>query len=352
MRILVFNWRDVKNPARGGAEIYTHEIFKRLAKRGYKITLFTSEFKGCKKEEVVDGIKIVRCGGKYFVYRNAKKFYKDSKFDLVIDEINTIPFFTPKFVEIPVVALIHQLCREFWFYETPFPLSFFGYMLENSWLKMYSRIPTITVSDSTKNDLIRLGFENVFVVPNGINVQLLEKLPEKAEKPTILFLGRMKKAKKPGDVVKALGEVRKRIEAELWMVGDGYLRKKLEKFAGKNVKFFGYVDERTKWELVRKAWVLAVPGVREGWGQVVTDACALGTPAVGYNIHGLRDSIVDGKTGLLVQPNPKELAAALVTLLENKKLRKKLGRNALSHARKFSWDRSAKKFERIIGEFA
>ena len=68
---------------------------------------------------------------------------------------------------------------------------------------------------------------------------------------------------------------------QLWMVGDGYLRKKLESnFKTKDVKFFGYVDKKTRDELLRRAWIIAVPGVREGWGQVVTDANALGTPAV------------------------------------------------------------------------
>ena len=270
MNILWFNWRDIKNPEAGGAEIYTHEIAKRLAEKGYSITLFTSKFRGCKEEEVIDGVRVVRDGGRYSVYQRAKEFYKKNgnKFDIVIDEINTKPFHTPKFVDNgKIVALIHQLAREFWFYETPFPVNLIGYyILERRWLKNYVNLPTITVSNSTKEDVESLGFRRIFIVHNGLNVEPVDRIPEKVEKPTIIFVGRMKKAKKPQDVIEAFKIVKKEIrDVQLWMVGDGYLRRKLESKA-KDVKFFGYVDKKTKDELVKKAWVIAVSGVREGWG--------------------------------------------------------------------------------------
>jgi len=353
MKILIFNWRDVKNPSGGGAERYTHEIFKRIAKN-HEVTLFTSEFPNCKKVEIADKIKIVRAGGKYSVYVKAKEYYKKyfSKegYDVIVDEINTRPFLTPKFVKEPVIALIHQLCREFWFYETPFPINFLGYYyLEKTWLKNYVNIPTITVSESTKKDLLDLWFKRVHIVHNGVNVKPLKKIPRKSKHPTIIYVGRMKKAKKPQDVIKAFEIVEKKIgDAELWMVGDGYLRKKLEKKACEKIKFFGYVDEKTKNDLMKGAWVMAVPGIREGWGQVVTDANALGTPAIGYNVPGLRDSVKNGFNGLLVKPDPKGLADEIIKVLKEKKLRKELSRNAIKWAKRFSWDKSAEEFMKVI----
>ena len=253
--------------------------------------------------------------------------------------ISTLSHFT--LLNSLIMTLIHQLAREFWFYETPFPVNLIGYyILEKRWLKNYVDIPTITVSNSTKEDLENLGFKKI--------VKPVDKIPEKAEKPTIIFVGRMKKAKKPQDVIKAFEIVKKEIkDVQLWMVGDGYLRKRLESKA-KDVKFFGYVDKKTKDELVKKAWVIAVPGVREGWGQVVTDANALGTPAVGYNIPGLRDSIKHGYNGLLVDDNPKALADGMVKILSDDKLREKLSRNAIEWAKQFNWDKSAEEFERVI----
>ena len=214
MNLLWFNWKDIKNPESGGAEVYTHEIAKRLVKRGYSVTLFTSKFKGCKMEEIIDDVKIIRDGGRYTVYQRAKEFYKENsnRFDMVIDEINTRPFLTPKFANrYKIIALIHQLAKEFWFYETPFPVNLFGrYFLERRWLKNYTDIPTITVSNSTKKDLERLEFKKIFIVHNGLNVEPLNEVPEKAEKPTIIFVGRMKKAKNLRMQLKHLKLLRRR----------------------------------------------------------------------------------------------------------------------------------------------
>ena len=146
----------------GGAEVFTYEVAKRWVASGHQVSLFTSKFPGCKDEEIVDGIRIVRAGGRFTVYRQARRYYskrfKKEGFDVIIDEINTQPFFAPKFAKNgeKVVALIHQLAREFWFYETPFPVSYIGYhFLENRWLKQYVNVSTVTVSESTRTGFVR-----------------------------------------------------------------------------------------------------------------------------------------------------------------------------------------------------
>lgn len=129
LKILIFNWRDLRNPSAGGAEIFTHQNAKRWVEWNNEVTIFTSQFPGCRKEEFIDNVRIIRVGGKYLVYWKAIEFYKKyfkGAYDIIIDEINTRPFLTPKFVNTgeTIVALIHQLAREFWFLETPFPLSY------------------------------------------------------------------------------------------------------------------------------------------------------------------------------------------------------------------------------------
>ena len=362
MKILIFNWRDIRNPHGGGAEVFTHEIAKRCVGAGNEVTLFTSEFPGCMKDEVIDGVRVLRAGSKYSVYRKARVYYKKyfrGKFDLIVDEINTRPFLARKFVDKgeKIIALIHQLAREFWFYETPFPISCIGYyLLEPRWLRNYIKVPTITVSESTKRDLLDFGFGKIFIVPDAINYRPLDKLPEKEKEPTLLFVGRFKKVKLPDHAVEAFKIVKTKIpNAKLWMVGDGYLRKALERKARDGIKFFGYVPEKRKQELMRRAHVLLVPSVREGWGIVVIEANACGTPAVGYDVPGLRDSIQNGRTGLLVrQQSIEALADAIVEILESNELREKLSKGALEWSRKFSWHRSAEEFmktlEKIINE--
>jgi hypothetical protein len=69
MRVLWFNWRDIKNPAAGGAEVFTHEVMSRLVRKGHDMTLFTAQFLGCLDYEEIDGVKIVRSGSKYSIYR-------------------------------------------------------------------------------------------------------------------------------------------------------------------------------------------------------------------------------------------------------------------------------------------
>jgi glycosyltransferase involved in cell wall biosynthesis len=344
---------DIKNPEAGGAEVFTHEIAKRLVKKGHPVTLFVRNFKGAKPRDNIDGIEIIRAGGKYSVYSQATKYYNREfrgNIELVIDEINTKPFMTTKFAEEQIIAVIHQLAREFWFYETSFPISYIGYhFLEDKWLRSYTDVPVVTVSDSTKKDLEDLGFKRIFVVHNGLNVKPVVEVPEKSERPSIVFVGRMKRAKRPRDVVEAFRIVREKFtDAELWMVGDGYLRRRLESEADSHVRFFGYVDSETRDELVRRAWVIAVPGVREGWGQVVTDANALGTPAVGYDVPGLRDSIRDGFNGLLVESGPEALADGIMRVLSDDGLREDLSRNAVEWAGRFSWEKTAQEFMKIL----
>jgi glycosyltransferase involved in cell wall biosynthesis len=357
LKILWFNWRCWLNPEMGGAEVFTYENANRWVKAGHEVTLFTSEFQNCRREEVVDGVKVVRAGGKYSVYWKAKKYYRKyfSKegYDVVIDEINTRPFLTPKFVNNgkKIIALIHQLAREYWFYETPFPINYIGYyFLEKRWLRNYVDVPTVTVSESTRQDLLDLGFKEVFVVPEGLNFKPLDEVPEKESYPVVAYVGRLKRAKRPDHAIKAFRIVKKRIpEAELWIIGDGYFRKDLEKIAADRVKFFGSLSDGKRRELVKRAWVLVNPSVREGFGLNVVEANALGTPCIAYDVAGLRDSVKNDETGLLAEArNVEDIADKMVMILKDEELRERLSGDALDYSRRFSWDESAEVFLKVI----
>ena len=341
----------------GGAEIFTHEIAKRWAKDGIEVTLFTSEFPNCNLDEEIDGVRIVRSGGKYSVYRKAKEYYKNyfskENYDIIIDEINTRPFLTPEFAnngEI-IFALIHQLAGEYWFYETPFPINYIGYyFLEKNWLKKYSEVPTFTVSESTKKDLLKLGFKKVFVITEGLNFNPLVKIPEKESYPVIVYSGRLKRAKRPDHAIKAFKIIKEWVpKAELWIIGDGPLKNKLQKTSGKDVRFFGTLNNFERREKIKQSWVLINPSVREGWGLNVIEANALGVPVVAYNVRGLHDSVKDGETGLLVDSGDVDgLAKVLIRVFQDDGLRHRLGKNALKYAKGFSWDKTAEEFIRIL----
>jgi glycosyltransferase involved in cell wall biosynthesis len=283
-----------------------------------------------------------------------KRFCREG-FDVVVDEVNTCPFFAPRFVKNGevVVGLIHQLAREYWFYEVPFPLSYVGfYFLEDWWLRGYASVPVVTVSESTRRDLLGLGFRRVFVVSEGLGFEPLSEVPKKEGFPVVVFVGRLRRAKRPDHVIRVFRFVRERFPgAELWVVGDGSFRRVLERLAVGvgGVRFFGWVSEGVKRDLVGRAWVLVNSSVREGWGLNVLEANALGTPCVGYDVGGLRNSVRDGETGLLVRSGDvRGLGEAVVRVLEDNGLRRRLSRNALEYAKKFSWDKTAKEFLKVV----
>jgi glycosyltransferase involved in cell wall biosynthesis len=354
LRVLWFNWRDLKHPEAGGAEVFTHEVMRRLVLMGYDMTLFCPLYAGAMKNEEFDGIKIIRCGGRYTVYQRAKKFYKmhGDEYDFVIDEINAKPFLTPVLVRNkPILALFHQLIHEEWFYETFFPLNYICYYyLERKWLSAYKDIPTVTVSVSSKQDLKEYGFKRVFVVPMGLSVRPLKKLEDKESKPTIIFIGRLKKHKLPNHAVAAFALIKNEFpDSKMWVIGDGIMLEKLEKMNIKDVTFYGHINNELKYQLLRKAHLVLMPSVREGWGLVVTEANAMGTPVLAYNVPGLKDSVVDGKTGILVKNNsPQSLAHSAITLLRDQALLEKYSSEALTFSKQFNWDNTAVAFDKII----
>jgi glycosyltransferase involved in cell wall biosynthesis len=246
-----------------------------------------------------------------------------------------------------IVALIHQLAREYWFYETPFPVNYLGYyFLENRWLRNYVDVPTVTISESTRKDLLAIGFRSVKTVSEGLNFEPLDKPPQKSEVPVIVYSGRFRRAKRPDHVIRAFVRVRERFpDAELWMIGKGPFEDNLKSISPEGVKFQSDLTNVERRELVGRAWVLVNPSVREGFGLNVIEANAVGTPCVGYDVPGLRDSIADQNTGLLARAGDiQDLAAKIVRVLEDETLRRHLGDNALEYSRQFTWDKCAQEF--------
>jgi len=360
VKILIFNWRDIKNPKSGGAEFVTHEISKRWVNRGHEVTLFTSSFPLSKKEEIIDKVKIIRSGQQWSVHWKAYIFYQKyfkGKFDIIIDEINTIPFFTPLYVKEKKIAYFNQLAREIWFYESFFPVSLLGYLLEPLYLRFYRNIPTMVISASTKKDLVSMGFKNVEVFPMAVDFEKTQKFLEEKEKNlTIIYVGRLVSSKKVVDIIGAFRIIAKKAkDSKLWIVGSGNkkyeekLKKLVEKYSLKDsVRFFGYVTQEEKYKLMSRATVIAVTSIREGWGLIVTEANSLMTPAVVYNSPGLRDAVIHNETGLICEDNnPADLAKNILSLL-NRDIYSRLQKNAYTDSKNKTWEKTAKTSLQIL----
>lgn len=364
MNILILSWRGPKHPNAGGAEISTHEHAKGWVKAGHDVTLFTSAFVGYREKEVIDGVKIKRCGRQMFgVQWEAFKWYllgKHPKFDLVIDQFHGIPFFTPLYVRIKKLGFIHETAKEVWrlnSWRAPLNLlpAIFGTFLEPFIFRLlYINVPFMTVSDSTKEDLVEWGIpqKQITVIFNGLSIPKTIKVFKNEEKKTLIFLGVLTKDKGIEDVLKVFGLINqtKQEEWQFWVVGKAdpeYLRRlKLQsKKLGidKWIKFWGFVSDEKKFELLSKSRIAINPSVREGWGLVVIEAASAGTPTVAFNVPGLRDSIINNETGIICSENTVEnLARATLMLINDAKKYKRMSRNAVIWSKKFSWKKSAK----------
>ena len=314
MRILFYNWRDLAHPAAGGAEVWTEMVARHLVSKGHEVTLFCAAVADRPAREVVEGVTIVRRGGRLGVYREARRFFAEygDKFDLVLDEINTRPFLTPRFVgTTPVVAVAHQVAREVWFEETVLPAAVLGrYVLEPRWLRLYRDVPTLTLCASSADSLRSYGLRNLHVItPGGDPVD--HPHIEKEAVPTIAFLGRLVSSKRPDHAIEALSLLqRHHPEARLWIMGDGPMLEKLRRSSPPNVEFLGRLPHAERDERLARAHVLVATSVREGWGLNVSEAAEVGTPAIGYRVCGLVDS-VPMSGGHVVDESPAALADAL-----------------------------------------
>jgi glycosyltransferase involved in cell wall biosynthesis len=363
MDILIFNWRDIKNPTSGGAEILTHEMARRWIKGGHSVTQFSSRFPRSSSTEIIDGVHIIRGGnpdGRHFlrsVHFSAFLYYQRNfkgKFDVVVDEVHGLPFFTPLYVKEKKVVLICEVAGDIWNKMFGLIYGFLGQTTERIYLNhLYKNIPFLTISASSQQELVLHGVakKNITVLPMGIT--LPEKLPvvKKETNPTLLFVGRLVKTKGVEDAILCAKYVADRFKnTQLWIIGRGdaryeaHLKEKASKLKiNKQIKFFGFTSEKEKFELMRRAHILIHPSQQEGFGLTIPEAGIVGTPAVAYNVLGLRDIIKNGENGLLVNKNtPLGLAEEIVAILSDESYYKKLSRSAIEYSKKFNWDYTAK----------
>jgi glycosyltransferase involved in cell wall biosynthesis len=270
LRILILNWRDILHPDAGGAEVYTHNVANEWVKDGHNVTLFCATVNGRPASEDYEGLHIIRRGTRHGVYREAKRYYHREgrgNFDIVVDEVNTRPFGASKWVDdVPVIALIHQVCREIWYYQTPYPVALIGrYLLEPLWLRGYRDVLTVTLSESSKDSLENYGLTRVVVVPVGHqSVGARPNVPRET-KPTIVFVGRLSSNKRPDEAVRAFGLLRESMPtAVLWMIGTGPMEDELRMSAPDGVQFLGKISATEKIERLARAHVLILTSVREG----------------------------------------------------------------------------------------
>ena len=343
MKILMLSWRDMKHPNKGGAEIVTDIYLEGLSKLGHEVTLFSAEYPGCKNNEEFNGYHIVRKGGQLGVHWHGLLYAKknEKEFDIIIDQVNTIPFFTPLFIKRgKTIAHFNQLCKNIWFYEKSLPISLIGYLAESVYLKFYKNAGIITISESTKQDLIKYAWakpENIFVSEMQIDFPALEK-PAKKENQFV-FCGRLTASKRPEDCIKALAQIENK-ETKLYIIGEGRedYKNKLKKLVNSlnlenRVIFTGRISKEERNNIMAKSISILVTSVREGWGLIVTEANANGTIAITYNVPGLIDANKTGLTTKIKENNPGALALLMDKVIKDKKLMQAMSNASIKYAK-------------------
>lgn len=358
LNLLVMNWQDRLNPQAGGAETHLHEVFGRLAAAGHRVTLLVSGWPGAKPREIVDGMEVHRVGGRYTYNLTAPGYYRRvlrrRNFDLVVEDLNKVPLFTPFWVRRPLVLLVHHLFGETAFEEAPWPIAAATWLLERPIGRVYRRVAVEAVSESTRNDLVSRGLpaESIVVIPNGVDLELYSPDPAepKFEEPTLLYLGRLKQYKRVDLILRALALLRDEgVHARLIIAGQGDAADDLRRLRSElgledRVEMPGFVGEELKRNYFRRAWIHLLTSPKEGWGITNLEAAACGTPTIASDSPGLRDSVVDGVTGYLVpHGDVRALADRIRELLEDTELRERLGEQAREFADGFSWDRAAER---------
>jgi glycosyltransferase involved in cell wall biosynthesis len=360
-RILIFNWRDTSHVWAGGAETYIHELAKRWVKEGHRVTVFCGNDGKNPRNEVIDGVQMVRRGGFYTVYIWAVLYYVlrfRGLFDVVIDSENGIPFFSPLFVRVPTFLLIHHIHQDVFRKHLRFPMSWLAIFLEAKLMPLvYKNQQIITVSESSKLEILKLGLgseESIEVIYPGIDPSQF-KHSKKTSYPSFLYLGRLQPYKNIDIAIKAFKKVvEKYPAARLTIAGFGEMSFDLKTLAEKlniaeYVHFTGKVSQSEKSQLMAEHWVFIQPSMLEGWGITVIEANASATPVIASNVNGLKDSVVDQKTGILVKPKDvNAFSEAMIILIANKKTRDQYTKQSLEWAKQFDWKNSAAKFSKSM----
>jgi glycosyltransferase involved in cell wall biosynthesis len=354
VNVLALNWRDSRHPEAGGAEVHLYEILARWVKRGAQVTVVASGFPGAAPEDRQDGMRILRRGtwwnGNWAAAQCVRNELKGESFDLVVEDLNKLPYFSPLYAKAPVLVVVPHLFGTTAFAEASLPVATAVWAHERLIPAIYRHCPFLAISESTRQDLVRRGVarERIAVSVCGLDHERHRPGGEKTPHPSVLYVGRLRRYKGVDTLLDAFVYVRARLpEARLTVLGDGPHRGALERRAralglGDSVVFTGFVPAAEKVRQLQSSWVSALPSPKEGWGLTVVESNACGTPAVASRSPGLVDSVKDGESGLLVpHGDTRALADAILSILTDEDLRERLGRGGLAWAQRFTWERCA-----------
>jgi glycosyltransferase involved in cell wall biosynthesis len=343
MRIAFVSWRDLANKLAGGSEVFIDRLAVALLGMGHEVILL------CGGPVEQRAYPVINLGGTYSQYLRAPFVHYQAvrDWDLLVDTENGIPYFSPLWRRKPILASVLHIHSDQWHERFSAPVAAAGHFAESKIMPLvYRRVPFMAISDSTASSLETLGVERTRIHVLSPGVDPPTKVGDRSLEPLFVCVGRLMPYKRVDLLLRVWDQVRPVIGGQLVVIGDGPEREALARGAGEGVTFVGRVEEDEKWLLLSRAWALLHPAHHEGWGIVITEAAEVGTPSLGFDVPGVKDAIVDGVTGLLVD-SERDLARQWIELASNQSLRQRLSEGARHHASDSGWDHVARRFSAL-----
>jgi glycosyltransferase involved in cell wall biosynthesis len=369
--VLVLIWRDTGHPQGGGSELYMENIADQLCHTGHRVTIFCAGYQGAAREQTRGGVTFVRRGGRLTVYPWAALLYlagalglgplsrhRLGRPDLIVDVGNGLPFLAPLYARVPVVAVVYHLMREQWSLVMGPVLGRVGWWIE-SWLapRVYRRRRYVTISEATRADMVTLGIDPARIAVVYCGTPPVKGEPvQRSEQPNVVVLSRLVAHKRVELALRTFAALHAEMPTlTLTVAGQGPEEPRLRDLAqalgvADRVHFAGHVTEEGKHEVLSRAWLALTPSLKEGWGLVIVEAGARGTPTVAMaGAGGVAEAIVDGETGLL-GTDEENYVAVVRELLSDDDRRQAMGVAAAKHALSFTWENSGGRFAALIDE--
>ncbi len=389
MRVVIISWRDLSHPLAGGSEVVNDRLARGLARRGHDVVLVCARPGGRRERQPgsrpeagelpgTEGYRLYHAGGTYghYLLSPLRVLREMADADLLVDVENGIPYFSPLWWHRARLCLIHHVHTDQWSMRFSWPTAAIGRMLETRVMPaIYRNDMFVAVSPSTASSLVGLGVPlgHVRVIPSGTDPS--EDISAESPDPLFVVLGRLVPHKQIHIVLEAWKQVYPITHGRLLVVGDGPERPRLQSMGTEGVSFPGRVTDRERDAILAEAWLLLHAAHHEGWGMVIMEAAAHGTPTLALDAAGVRDAIVDGQTGILVpvpgkagashassgvsvsSPDGREekelarlLAEAWVKLARDKPARLLLGAAARQRAMSYTWDATVEAFLEVAEE--
>ncbi len=355
--IAFLTWRDQLHPDGGGSEVYVESVARELVARGHRVQVRCARYAGSAAREVVDGVEIVRSGGRLTVY--LRSFWwavtAGRRTDVIVDVINGLPFMARLARRRGLVALVHHVHREQWHIIYPGWRGRLGWWIESRLTpSVYRDVVHITVSESSRRDLVALGIDPALinVAHNGLDPRPV--IAADTLDARLSVLARLVPHKQVDHAFRVVRALQSNFpDIALDVIGDGWWREQLVETARAEgvedrVVFHGRVSADRRDQLLARSTVMLLPSVKEGWGLAVVEAAAQGTPTVAYrSAGGVTESGLDGQTSLLVD-SVDEMVEATATLLTDAKRRAVMSQLARRRVREFTWTATTDVVERVV----